>query len=122
MWAGTNWLCPGGGTVGVQANSPFSLGRTEEGTHLLVAVDAGALATPLLLLLRLQVPREWEEASDSIVGRLEAVCKKQIAGSQETWVGPGSTPRVSSHLSLSFLICKMTGLRSVVFQQLSRSL
>lgn len=73
MWARTNWPCPRGGAVGVQANSPFSLGRrTEEGTQLLVPGAVGALATPFLLL-RLQVPRGWEEAPESTGGRLNVV-------------------------------------------------
>lgn len=57
MWAGA---------VGVQANSPFSLGRwMEEGTQLSVPGALGALTTPFLLL-RLQVPRGWEETPESI--------------------------------------------------------
>lgn len=37
----------------------------EKGTQLLVPGAVMALATPLLLLLRLQVPRGWEEAPES---------------------------------------------------------
>lgn len=49
----------------------------DRGRHpALDAWGCGVLATPLLLLLRLQVPREWEEASESTVWRLEVVYKK----------------------------------------------
>lgn len=45
--------------------------RMEKGTELSVPGAAGTLATPLLLLFRLQVPRGWEEPSESTVGRLK---------------------------------------------------
>lgn len=56
--------------IRVQAHCPLFLGkRTEKGTLLLVPGAVGALATPFFLLLRLQVPKGWEEAPESTGGR-----------------------------------------------------
>lgn len=53
------------GDLRVKANRLFLGKSIEKGTQLLVSGALGALATPLFFLLRLQVPKGWEEAPES---------------------------------------------------------
>lgn len=54
--------------IRVEANCPFLGKKTEKGTWLLVSGSVGALAAPLFFLLRLQVPKRWEKATESTGG------------------------------------------------------